>query len=320
LIKDLFHTSSARVNGRKTKTLQIIPHPKVKNPKKVKAPKKDITITQAQNINNTITQEDITQYMAQDINNTITQEDITQNIAQDINNTISPITEDEEMEKHLKLFEENLRNLNKLKKYSTVDLFEKYDEEICVNVLNHDEHFNKSEYIGLRQKRFEMYEILNYMNHGMPLPDGSPKLHKEPKKYISKKAAKEYFNHEDLKIANELYELSPEEYNKRIEKHCFEQTIKDLKYNYNYKGINIIPLIKAINIDKVYDFPEVCDLFKTTLKEESNLFNEEIDLFNEEINRDIIIILSREYFDCNYRSYLIKDNIINDKLMIGKYP
>jgi hypothetical protein len=39
LIKDLFTTSSTRINGRKTKTFQIISHPKVNNPKKVKKTK-----------------------------------------------------------------------------------------------------------------------------------------------------------------------------------------------------------------------------------------------------------------------------------------
>jgi hypothetical protein len=91
IIKDLFTTSSAHINGRKTKTFQIIPLPKVKTPKK-KTIKKDITITK-EDITIPITQENITIPITQeDITIPITQEDITIPITQeDITITQDPI-------------------------------------------------------------------------------------------------------------------------------------------------------------------------------------------------------------------------------------
>jgi hypothetical protein len=105
LITGLFTVSSTHINDRKTKTFQIIPIPKVKNPKKDITIPQDITqnnipileedtkqvdITQKfiNEENNTITQEDIIQKSINE-DNTITQEDITQQSINEENNTIT---------------------------------------------------------------------------------------------------------------------------------------------------------------------------------------------------------------------------------------
>jgi hypothetical protein len=64
-------------------------------------------------------------------------------------------------------------------------------------------------------------------------------------------------------------------------------------------------LIKAINVDKVYNFEEIIDLFQTTLGKNLSKYNS-----------NIINIFSIEYFDCKYGSYSIKEKVLDNKLMI----
>jgi hypothetical protein len=67
-----------------------------------------------------------------------------------------------------------------------------------------------------------------------------------------------------------LYELSPEEYNKRNEENYIEQTIEDLKNKYNYEGIDLIPLIKAIPFDTPFVKDDIDSFFDEFLGEDIN--------------------------------------------------
>jgi hypothetical protein len=223
LSKNLFTSTSSRINGKKTIMFQIIPKNNAQNIEENTIIQEDIS---TQNIiKNTFIQEDIsTQNIEENIiikedistqnieENSIIKEDIeTKNISQE--NTI--IKEDEEiLEKSFELFEEKLRKLHTLKKYRCVNLLEEYDEEIAIIAVNYDDHFNISKYIDLRQKHYEMYEIFNNIDNNKPLSKPRPKPKKEPKKYISKEEVIESFHPESINIANEMYELSQEEYNK----------------------------------------------------------------------------------------------------------
>jgi hypothetical protein len=80
------------------------------------------------------------------------------------------------------------------------------------------------------------------------------------KKYVSKKAK----SPDPDTIEYEQYELLQED---RIinQNNKFLQILEDMKNEYNYEGMNIIPLIKAIDINKQYNFEDIIELFQTTL-------------------------------------------------------
>jgi tRNA pseudouridine-54 N-methylase len=162
LIKNLLTSTSSRINGKKTIMFQIIPQVKAKE--------------------NTIIQEDILQNIAPIIDNSTKQEDIAQNITQE--NT----KEDEEvLLKRLDFFEEKLKKLNQLKKYKTLNLLEEYGGELETVVVKYDDNFNIKDYIDLRQKHYEMYEIFDNIDHDKPLPEPRSKPKKEPKNIFQRK-------------------------------------------------------------------------------------------------------------------------------------
>jgi hypothetical protein len=187
--------------------------------------------------------------------------------------------------------------MNESKKYEHTDLLDKYRVEIYEIMMKYGNRFCYEDYIKSREKDISNENYFKNKSKPIRIEESDELI----KKYISKKAVKKSSDPDTIEY--EQYKLLQEEHIIN-QNNDFLQMLEDMKNEYHYEGINIIPLIKAIDVKKQYNFEDIIDLFQTTLGK------------NLENKSNIINVLSDKYFDHKFEYYSIKTKVIEDKSVI----